>query len=448
MPKESLEPLSPSTGEVPSAPVSAPAAAPSLQTVTTPKQRRRAFALLFLSLMCLGMGQTIIFSVLPGIARQRFGLSEFETNMIFSLSSILWMLGSPFWGRRSEVWGRRPVILIGMAGFSSSILLLALSMDLGLLSWAPIGVAYGLMIVSRAIYGLLGPGAQSGSQAYVVDRTPREQRTAAISGLSAAWGIGTVLGPGIGASLVVFGLIAPFLLLAAFGFSCVLGIWFLLPERTPPKEHRAPPVIHATDRRIAVFVIFGVVSATVQAIPLQTFGFYMTDLLHLDPSQAAQFVGVGLMASAMAGLFAQLVLVQRFHLSAATLTWVGLVLALISCVLLATSRQYGPLVTALVFNGLGFGMCRPGITAAASLSVKPGEQGAVAGVMVATGGAAFILCTLTAVPLYPLLHQAPYILGAVLISVLLVLFFVLPDFKRDLTSLPEDPDIDVGVSRG
>ncbi len=169
------------------------------------------------------------------------------------------------------------------------------------------------------------------------------------------------MGPGIGASLVVFGLIAPFLLLATFGFCCVVGIWFLLPERTPPRERRPVPIIHAIDRRIVTFVAFGVVTATVQAIPLQTIGFYMTDTLHLAPSQAAQLVGVGLMVSAMAGLFAQLVVVQRFRLSAATLTWVGLGLSLVSMVLLSASREYGPMVTALVFNGLGFGMCRPGI---------------------------------------------------------------------------------------
>ncbi len=121
--------------------------------------------LLFLSLMCLGMGQTIVFSVLPGIARTRLHLSEFQTNMVFSLSSVLWMLGSPFWGRRSEVWGRKPVILIGMAGFSSSILLLALSMDLGLLKWAPVMVGlraddYQPLDLRPARPGRAGPAAR------------------------------------------------------------------------------------------------------------------------------------------------------------------------------------------------------------------------------------------------------------------------------------------------
>src|SRR5262249_53510262 len=158
------------------------------------------------------------------------------------------------------------------------------------------------------------------------------------------------------------------------------------PERTPPKE-RNWPKMRVTDRRVIVFVIFGTIAAMVQAIPTQTISFYMTDTLKLSPAHAIQQVGIGLMASAMAGLFAQLVLVQRFGLSARRLTLFGLCLSMASSILIVLSRDYGPMVTALVLNGLGFGMCRPGINASASLSVKRSEQGGVAGAMVGTGGA-------------------------------------------------------------
>ncbi len=335
-----------------------------------------------------------------------------------------------------------------MTGFSLSILLFGLIEGAGILKWWQTTAVYAGLICARSIYGLLGPGAQAGAQAYVIDRSPREKRTEAIANLSAAWGTGTILGPGIGAMLVVFGLIAPFFFLAAFGFACVAAIVVLLPERTPPKMHRDLPRIRITDRRVAAFVGFGTITAMVQAIPTQTISFYMTDVLKLDPAHAVQLVGVGLMCSAMAGLFAQLVLVQRFRLSPHTLTLAGLCLALVSSVLIAVSRQYGPMVTALVLNGLGFGMCRPGISAAASLSVTHHEQGGVAGAMVGTGGAGFILCSLAAVPLYAVSHQAPFMLGAALLGVLIVLFFLLPDFKRDLTAVPEDPTVDVTVGRG
>lgn len=415
------------------------------QVVTTPQQRQRAFLLLFASLMCLGMGQSIVFTVLPGAARSHLGLSEFQTGMIFSLSSIAWVITAPFWGRRSDIWGRKPVILIGMSGFAVSILFFGLSEGAGIINLLPVGVVYAALILSRTIYGVLGPGAHAGSQAYIIDRTSRAKRTEAIASLTAAWGTGTVLGPGLGAMLIVFGLIAPFLFLAVFAFACVIGIYFLLPERTPPKS-RDWPKMRLTDRRVVVFVIFGTVAAMVQAIPTQTIAFYMTDMLKLKPADAIQLVGIGLMAFAMAGLIAQLVLVQRFRLTARQLTLFGLVLCFVSAILIVVSRQYAAMVFALVLNGLGFGMCRPGITASASLSVKRSEQGGVAGAMVGTGGAGFVLCSLIAVPLYPVSHQAPYLLAAALLAMLLIAYFVLPDFKRDLTAIPEEPETDVSVA--
>src|SRR5262249_32311564 len=147
--------------------------------------------------------QSIVFTVFPGIARSHLGLTEFQTTLIFSLSSILWMISAPFWGRRSDAAGRKPVILLGMTGFSLSILCFGLSEGVGLMKWVPVGVVFAALIASRTIYGVLGPGAHAGSQAYMIDRTVREKRTEAISNLTAAWSGGLVLGPGIGAMLVV-----------------------------------------------------------------------------------------------------------------------------------------------------------------------------------------------------------------------------------------------------
>lgn len=420
----------------------------AVRAITSPAQRRRAFGILFVSIMCLGMGQTIMFAVFPQIAREMLGLSEMQTSLIFSLSAFIWVFTSPYWGRRSDVMGRRPVILIGMAGFGVSIFLFALACGAGIHHLFPIAIVYACLIGSRTIYGIFGPGAHAASQAYLIDRTTREKRTDVLANLSAAFGTGTILGPGVGAMLVVFGLLAPYYFLALVAFGCATAAWFLLPERTPPKEHKPPPGISPFDKRIVVFMAFGVVAAAVQAIPTQLIGFYMSDTLKLEPAHAVQLVGIALMASAFASLFAQLVLIHRFHLSAGTLTRWGLVLALASCVLIALSRQYGPLVGAMVLNGLGFGMCRPGISAAASLAVGRAEQGGVAGVMVGTGGLGFVVCSLLAAPLYGLAPQAPFYLGAGLVAVLAVLNFLLPDFKRDLSRLPEDPDTDVGIGRG
>ncbi|MBV9043925.1 MAG: hypothetical protein JO294_02275, partial [Alphaproteobacteria bacterium] len=38
--------------------------------VTTREERRRAFAILFVSLLCMGAGQTVLFNILPPLSRQ------------------------------------------------------------------------------------------------------------------------------------------------------------------------------------------------------------------------------------------------------------------------------------------------------------------------------------------------------------------------------------------
>src|SRR6185295_2384807 len=109
-------------------------------------------------------------------------------------------------------------------------------------------------------------------------------------------------------------------------------IWFLLPERTPPKARE--PVksnLKWYDRRILPFVIFAIGLSTARAVT----------------------------------------------------NW-GLGAAFACCLIFLLSGQFGPLVFALALSGLGFGLARPGFTSGASLSVAPHEQETVAGII---GGA-------------------------------------------------------------
>ena len=120
----------------------------------------------------------------------------------------------------------------------------------------------------------------------------------------------------------------------------------------------------------------------------------------------------------VAGLFAQLIVVQLFKLSARALIYWGSGIALLSNLLFAIGHQFGPLVFALIMSGLGFGMVRPGYAAAASLAVDRHEQGAVAGLTGATGGAGFIFGPMIATGLYRIAPAAPYIFGAVMMAAL------------------------------
>lgn len=390
----------------------------SVVHVTTAEERRRAFAILFVSLMCMGAGQSVMFAILPSLARQ-MGLTEFEASLPFVVSATIWVFSSGFWGEKSDTLGRKPIILLGLAVFGLSFGLFAAVASLGIARLLPVLVAYPLMILSRSLFGIFGSGTAPAAQAYVVDRTTREERTRGVAGIGAAFGLGTTIGPGIGSALVVFGLFAPFYFTALAALASAAAIWLLLPERTPPKlKLERKQTLHWHDRRIWPFLVFGVGVGTVGAIPIQTVGYLFIDILHFSPQVAPQYTGIGLVAMSVAGLFAQLVIVQIFKLSARVLIFWGSAIALVSNVLFAVGHQFGPLVFALIMSGLGFGMVRPGYAAAASLAVDPHEQGAVAGLTGATSGAGFIFGPMLATGLYRVAPWAPFAFGAVLMALL------------------------------
>ena len=412
-------------------------ASDTFASVTTQAERRRAFLILFVSLMCMGAGQSVMFAILPSLARQ-LGLSEFQASLPFVSSATIWVFTSGFWGERSDRWGRKPVILLGLVAFGVSFASFAAVASLGIARALPVMLAYPLMIAARSIYGIFGSGTAPAAQAYVADRTTRAERTQGVATIGAAFGLGTTIGPGIGSALVVFGLFAPFYFTAAVAFASAAAIWYFLPERTPPRvrlERHGTLKWH--DRRIWPFVVFGTGISTAGSIPIQTVGYLFIDILHLKPAEAPQYIGIGLVASSLAALFAQLVIVQRFNMSARTLIRWGTLIGLASFVLFAVGRQFGPLVMALVISGLGFGMVRPGYSAAGSLAVDPHEQGAIAGITGATSAAGFIFGPLIATALYRISPSAPYWFGAAMMAAMYGYAMLSPHLKSAGALAPE-----------
>ena len=108
-------------------------------------RHRRAFRILFVCLVCIGLGQSMLFAILPPAARA-LALSPFRISTIFAASASIWVFVSPWWGRRSDVWGRRPVILIGLLGYGLSMALLATTIQLGAAAVLPALAVYPLLV--------------------------------------------------------------------------------------------------------------------------------------------------------------------------------------------------------------------------------------------------------------------------------------------------------------
>jgi MFS family permease len=406
------------------------AIAPLSETVTTPAQRKRAFQILFLCQLAGGMGQTLVYAVLPPIAR-RLGMSEFETTMIYSLSSFLWIVTSPFWGRRSDIVGRKPIMLLGLSAFAISTLIFACLVLVALWGWLSMAIVFPLLMVSRSIFGGFGSGNGSAAQAYVADRTTRSERAAGVASLGAAFGIGTAIGPGVAAAFAEIHIVAPFFAVAALAFISVGLIWFYLPEHSRPsnrvseKQQKRQASLKWYDKRALPWVVISVIMSFSQTIIMQLCAFYFIDVLNLKLDDATQMVSVGLMAMAISALFAQIGLIQRFNLSVQFLLRWGSVIMLFSFAGLIIGHSYGVLVTALTLAGFGFGLLRPGLQAGASLSVSRRDQGAMAGFISGTSATGMILTpfiflnSFIGFNIYDRMHQAPFMVGLLLIMMIL-----------------------------
>ncbi|MDD3444904.1 MAG: MFS transporter [Zavarzinia sp.] len=404
-----------------------------------PKARRRAFLILTIGLMCTGFSQSVVYAILPPIARD-LGLSEMQVGSIFVLSSLFWVLTTPLWGRRSDKLGRKLTVLIGLFGFSISMLLFTLILEAARAEWIGIAAAFPILIVTRSLYGLIVSAANPAAQAYVADRTTREERTRAVATIGAAYGLGATIGPGLSASLVIIGILAPFYFCVLLGLISAVVIWRWLPETEKPVPGKARIRLRLFDRRIVLNLVNGSLISAAQAIMIQTVAFYMMDRLELPLDHAAQYAGIGLMAASMATLFGQLVIVHRFRMTAPMLERVGLGISAIAFLLLALAHQIGPLVFALTMIGLGQGMARPGNVAVASLVVRRHEQGAIAGLNNATNALGFLIMPFIAMPAYKLDPALPYLIGAGVLLLAMVISFIDPNARRALAQGQRDYD--------
>jgi len=370
------------------------------------------------------MGQSMLFSILPPAARS-IGISPFQVSTIFATSAAIWVFVSPWWGRRSDVVGRRKIILTGLLGYALSMVLLATMIEIGTLQLLPPMIVYPLMIASRCVFALIGSGTGPASQAYIAERTTRAERTAGVALVSAAMGLGETIGPGLGAVLATVGLLAPIYFSAALAALSAWTIWTFLPEEGPPirEETQRPRRMKVTDKRVFPFLLVSTSLQSTRATTVIVLAIFLQDTLALSNQQAVQYSGVGFVLLAVAGLFAQLVIVRRFRPPAREMMRIGVALMVVAFALFVVGSTLPIYYGALVTLGLGLGLVRPGAAAAASLAVEPNEQGSVAGVIGGVSVVGNVFGPMLGTTLYTYSRSGPFLLNAVIMVAVLVLVF-------------------------
>lgn len=192
---------------------------------------KAAIGFIFITLLIDVMGWGLIIPVMADLIAQlkKIPVNQASTYGAFLLSvfAITQFLFAPVIGNLSDRFGRRPVLLFSLLGFGIDYIILAL---------AP---AYGWLFVGRVIAGITGASFTTAT-AYIADVSKDETSRAKNFGMiGAAFGLGFVLGPALGALLATWGIRAPFYAAAALCLiNCLYG-YFFLPESLSKENRRA-----------------------------------------------------------------------------------------------------------------------------------------------------------------------------------------------------------------
>ncbi len=383
-------------------------------------QRKHASRIIFIAIIAVAMGQTVVFAILGPLGRE-VGLNEMQIGFIITCSSVIFSLFSPMWGRRSDVMGRKPVMIIGLIGYTLGTVFFASMFYAGLNGWVTGWWLFAALIFARMTQSLIMSATSPAATAYVSDITDVSNRTIGIGRIGAAHSFGTILGPAI-AYFSIISLLAPIYMAAVMTFLAAILVMVYLPGLPIAKTTAvAKKKLRYTDKRILPFMVVGIAMFTGFSVVQQTLGYYFQDKLNLTAEVTAQQVGIAMMGSAIAALAMQLIVVQRLGWAPFRLMRTGLPFMLLGFVGLTLGRDLLEFVLAMALVGTGIGMSAPGFSAAATLAVEPGEQGAVAGLISACPALGFIVGPILGGALYQIYPTSPYIVSAVLF-IPLVLF--------------------------
>lgn len=407
-----------------SAPSTESTRGPNREPSQQPRRGASPKVVLFLTIFVAMLGLSVLFPIIAPLARQ-LGLSETQAGWFSSAYSLMQFVFAPIWGNRSERVGRKPVLLMGLVGFAVSFGLFGLFAELGLRGALGGGLLFGLLIASRLVGGVLSSATLPTAQAMMADLTGRENRAAAMGLIGAAFGLGVVFGPAIGAALSKLGLVVPVF------FSAGLGLLTALLATVTLRETRQPGQATAQTRParnllrgplllvLAISALYTLASVGME----QTIGFYVADTLHLTPAQTVTTVGTmlaifGFLAAAVQG---GAIRPLSKRLSPGLLIPAGLVVMAVGMLLLPSGVTFWTITGALALVGVGSAILGPSLSAALSLGVSENQQGQVAGLNSSALALGRMTGPLIGTGLYQKVsHGAPYFFSGSLLVVLLL----------------------------
>lgn len=331
-------------------------------------------------------------------------------GIISSVFSVLQFVFAPFWGGLSDRVGRRPVLVYTVAGTALSYAVWALS------------GSFWLFLLARVLGGLFG-GNLSVATAAVADVTSRTERSKAMGLVGAAFGLGLVTGPVIGAVTAQFNLldrhpglaafgVNPFTIpaLVAFGLSLVNLLWIRARFRETLSRDAAGRSAEPRLRN-PLRAILGLDNAAIRGANLVGF-LYQLAFVAMEASLvfvSAERFGFGPIDNGklmgflgVCSIVTQGYIVRKLvgRVPETRLLAVGLVCSTVGLLGIGFAPTTGLLYAAVAALAFGGGLINPANTGLISLYAGPEEQGRVLGIYRSLGSLARAVTPICAGVLY------------------------------------------------
>lgn len=379
-----------------------------------PKPGRRdapALAVLFIVVFINLVGFGLVVPLLPFFG-QSLNAEPWQVAIMFSAYSLGQFFAEPFWGRLSDRIGRKPVLLMTVCANAVGYLALAFVPNI----W--------LAIMVRLFTGL-GAGNVSTVQGYIADVTPPEKRAGRMGLIGAAFGLGFIVGPGLGGLLVRddlgrLGYQLPIFAASLLALIAALGVLFLLKE----SRVKVDPALPRTQFLSGVSSAAGnpVVSRVLIVTLIYMAGFSGMESTFGLWSEArygwgAREVGFAFMVVGLVSVLCQSLLSGRLA------RWFGESRVLAAGCLIFGAGLVGQVLSPvewgvpimMAIGATGMAMTMPNISALISRSVDPDTQGAMLGLNMAASSAGRIFGPIAAGAIFSRLgHDWPLLIGALL----------------------------------